>query len=230
MIEQTKQYKRRWLALGFLAFALLVISLDNTVLNLALPAISRDLGATLNGLQWIVDAYTLVFASLLLTVGSIGDRYGRKRLLMVGLSIFGIFSLGAALSRTTGMLIAMRAMMGIGGAAIMPSTLSIITATFRDPRERAQAIAVWAATFSLGTGIGPLVGGWLLTHFEWSSVFYINLPVVVIGVVGGWFFIQESRAEKTTPNRCSRVYPFHGRSVFTGLRDHPGRNRRLDST
>ena len=196
MIEQTKQYKRRWLALGFLAFALLVISLDNTVLNLALPAISRDLGATLNGLQWIVDAYTLVFASLLLTVGSIGDRYGRKRLLMVGLSIFGIFSLGAALSRTTGMLIAMRAMMGIGGAAIMPSTLSIITATFRDPRERAQAIAVWAATFSLGTGIGPLVGGWLLTHFEWSSVFYINLPVVVIGVVGGWFFIQESRAEK----------------------------------
>ena len=196
MIEQTKFYKQRWIALGFLAFSLLVISLDNTVLNLALPAISRDLGATLNGLQWIVDAYTLVFAALLLTMGSIGDRYGRKRLLQVGLIIFGLFSLGAALSQSTGMLIAMRAIMGIGGAIIMPSTLSILTATFRDPRERAQAIALWAATFSLGTGIGPLVGGYLLAHYHWSSVFYINIPVVIIAVFGGYFFIQDSRAEK----------------------------------
>ena len=196
MLEQTAWYKKRWVALGFLALALLVISLDNTVLNLALPSISRDLGATLNGLQWIVDAYTLVFAALLLTVGSIGDRFGRKKVLQAGLLVFGIFSLGAALSRSTGQLIAMRAMMGIGGAAIMPSTLSIITATFLDVKERAQAIAVWAATFALGTGIGPLVGGWLLTHFRWSSVFYINLPVVVIGLVGGYFFIYDSKAEK----------------------------------
>jgi EmrB/QacA subfamily drug resistance transporter len=195
LIEQTKLYKRRWVALFFLAFSLLVIALDNTVLNLALPSISKDLGATLNGLQWIVDAYTLVFAALLLTVGSIGDRYGRKKLLQGGLIVFGIFSLGAALSRSTGTLIAMRALMGIGGATIMPSTLSIITATFRDSKERAQAIAIWAATFSLGMGIGPLVGGWLLTHFEWSSVFYINLPVVVIAVIGGLFFIQNSQAE-----------------------------------
>ena len=195
MIEQTKLYKRRWVALFFLAFSLLVIALDNTVLNLALPSISKDLGATLNGLQWIVDAYTLVFAALLLTVGSIGDRYGRKKLLQGGLIVFGIFSLGAALSRNTGTLIAMRALMGIGGATIMPSTLSIITATFRDSKERAQAIAIWAATFSLGMGIGPLVGGWLLTHFQWSSVFYINLPVVVIAVIGGLFFIQNSQAE-----------------------------------
>ncbi len=196
MIGQTIFYKRRWVALVFLAFSLLVIALDNTVLNLALPSISRDLGATLNGLQWIVDAYTLVFAALLLTMGSIGDRFGRKKVLQGGLLIFGIFSLGAALSKTTETLIAMRALMGIGGATIMPSTLSIITATFRDPKERAQAIAVWAATFSLGTGIGPLVGGWLLVHFRWSSVFYINLPVVVIALIGGYFFIQDSRAEK----------------------------------
>ena len=135
MIEQTPLYKRRWIALGFLAFSLLVISLDNTVLNLALPAISRDLGATLNGLQWIVDAYTLVFAALLLTMGSIGDRFGRKTLLQGGLIVFGIFSLGAALSKSTGMLIAMRALMGIGGATIMPTTLSILTATFRDPKD-----------------------------------------------------------------------------------------------
>ena len=194
-MEQTTWYKRRWIALGFLALSLLVISLDNTVLNLALPSISRDLGATLNGLQWIVDAYTLVFAALLLTVGSIGDRFGRKKVLQAGLVVFGAFSLGAALSGTTGTLIAMRALMGIGGAAIMPSTLSIITATFRDNKERAQAIAVWAATFALGTGIGPLVGGWLLTHFRWSSVFYINLPVVVIALIGGYFFIHDSRAE-----------------------------------
>jgi EmrB/QacA subfamily drug resistance transporter len=195
MIQETTWYKRRWIALGFLALSLLVISLDNTVLNLALPAISRDLGATLNGLQWIVDAYTLVFAALLLTAGSIGDRFGRKRLLQIGLIVFGVFSLGAALAQSTGMLIAMRAMMGIGGAIIMPSTLSILTATFRDPKERAQAIAFWAATFSLGSGVGPLVGGYLLAHYHWSSVFYINLPVVVIAVVGGYFFIHDSKAE-----------------------------------
>jgi EmrB/QacA subfamily drug resistance transporter len=195
VIEQTTLYKRRWVALGFLAFSLLVISLDNTVLNLALPAISRDLGATLNGLQWIVDAYILVFAALLLTMGSIGDRFGRKKVLQGGLIVFGLFSLGAALSQSTGTLITMRALMGIGGATIMPCTLSILTATFRDPKERAQAIAVWAATFSLGMGIGPLVGGWLLAHFHWSSVFYINLPVVVIALFGGYFFIRDSRAE-----------------------------------
>ena len=194
MTEPSIWYRRRWIALGFIALSLLVIALDNTVLNLALPSISRELGATATGLQWIVDAYILVFAGLLLTIGSIGDRYGRKRVLQVGLALFGLFSLGAALSTSTGVLVGMRALMGIGGAAIMPSTLSILTATFRDPRERAQAIAFWAATFALGTGIGPLVGGWLLTHFHWSSVFYINLPVAAAAIVGSYFFIQDSRA------------------------------------
>ena len=203
MTEQNRWYKRRWVALGFLAVSLLVIALDNTVLNLALPTISNDLGATGTGLQWIVDAYVLVFAGLLLTMGSIGDRFGRKRMLQVGLVVFGVFSLGAALSNSTGMLIAMRAMMGIGSAAIMPSTLSILTSTFRDSRERAQAIAFWSATFALGTGIGPLIGGWLLTHFHWSSVFYINLPVVAVGLVGGYFFIQESKA--AVPRRVDAV-------------------------
>jgi EmrB/QacA subfamily drug resistance transporter len=195
MIEQTIWYKRRWIALGFLAVSLLVIALDNTVLNLALPSISKELGATATGLQWIVDAYVLVFAGLLLTMGSVGDRFGRKRILQVGLGMFALFSLGAALSKSTEMLIAMRAMMGIAGASIMPSTLSILTATFRDAKERGQAIAFWSATFALGTGIGPLVGGWLLTHFHWSSVFYINLPVVAIGLTGGYFFIRDSKAD-----------------------------------
>ena len=194
-MEQTRWYKRRWVALGFLSFSLLVIALDNTVLNLAMPTISTKLGSTLSGMQWIVDAYILVFAALLLTMGSIGDRIGRKRTLQAGLIVFGCFSLGAALSRSTGMLIAMRAIMGIGGAMIMPSTLSILTATFRDPKERGQAIALWAAVFALGLGIGPLVGGWLLEHFSWSSVFYINLPIVGVGLIGGYIFIQDSRDE-----------------------------------
>ena len=195
-MDNGKWYPRRWVALGFLAVSLLVIALDNTVLNLALPSISKELGSNGTGLQWIVDAYVLAFAGLLLTMGSLGDRLGRKKFLQGGLVVFACFSLGAALSKSTNMLTAMRAIMGIGGAAIMPSTLSIITATFHDSRERAQAIALWTAVFALGWGIGPLIGGWLLTHFNWSSVFYINLPIVAIGLIGGNFFIRDSKAEK----------------------------------
>jgi EmrB/QacA subfamily drug resistance transporter len=194
-IEQTKWHNRRWIALAFLGFSLLVISLDTTVVNLALPSISNELGSSSSGLQWIVDAYILVFASSLLTLGSIGDRIGRKKTLQIGLIAFGLFSLGGALSTSTGMLVGMRAMMGLAGAAMMPSTLSILTATFREPKERAQAIAMWAAVFALGSGIGPLVGGYLLEHFQWEAVFYINLPIVAIGLIGGYFFIQDSRDE-----------------------------------
>ena len=194
-MEQSDWYKKRWIALIFLNISLLVIALDNTVLNLALPSIAKDLGAYASDLQWIVDVYILVFAGLLLTSGSVGDHIGRKRTLQLGLVIFALFSLGAALSTSTGMLMIMRACMGIGGALIMPSTLSTLTATFRDNKERAQAIAIWAATFGLGVGIGPLIGGWLLSNFGWSSVFYINLPVVAIGLIGGYFFIQDSKAE-----------------------------------
>ena len=195
MQQQDFWYKKRWTAMVFLAVSLLVIALDNTVMNLALPSISKELGADATGLQWIVDAYILIFAGMLLTLGSIGDRFGRKRLLQIGLAVFGLFSLGAALSNSTGMLIGMRALMGIGAAMIMPSTLSIITATFRDSKERGQAIAFWAATFALGTGIGPLIGGWLLNHFNWSSVFYINVPIVIVGLIGGYFFVQNSCAD-----------------------------------
>jgi len=145
-------YKRRWVAARFPALALLVISLDNTVLNLALPSISRDLGATLNGLQWIVDAYTLVFAALAFDCWFHRDRFGRKKVLQAGLLVFGIFSLGAALSRSTGQLIAMRALMGIGGAAIMPSPYPS-SPPHSATQEAHRRFAVWAATFALGTGI-----------------------------------------------------------------------------
>jgi len=194
-IEQTKGYQNRWTALAFMAISLLIISLDNTVLSLALPSIAEGLGASASQLQWIVDAYILAIAGLLLTMGYIGDRLGRKPVLMAGLVIFGAFSLGAALSNSTGMLIGMRAMMGIGAAIIMPATLSILTATFRDPKERAQAIALWAATFALGMGIGPLIGGWLLENFSWHSVFYINIPVIAVGLIGGGYYIENSKTE-----------------------------------
>ena len=190
-----KIYRQRWIGLIFLGVALLIISIDNTVLNVALPSIANQLGASNSGLQWIVDAYTLVFAALLLTSGSIGDRSGRKRALQVGQIVFAVGSLACALATSEGMLIGFRAFLGIGGAIIMPSTLSIITATFKDPKERAQAIAIWAGVFGLGSGIGPIVAGSLLEHFSWSSVFYINLPVVVVGIIGVHFFVGESRDE-----------------------------------
>jgi EmrB/QacA subfamily drug resistance transporter len=196
MFEQSKAYRQRWIALIFMGVALLIISLDNTVLNLALPEISNALGSSTSQLQWIVDAYVLAIAGLLLTVGYLGDRLGRKPALMLGMTVFGLFSLGAALSNSNGMLITMRTLMGIGAATILPATLSILTATFREPRERAQAIAFWAATFSLGTGIGPLIGGELLKHFHWSSVFYINLPVIAVGLIGSYFFIANSKTEQ----------------------------------
>lgn len=190
-----KGQKNRWLGLLFICLSLLIISLDNTILNVALPAISTDLSASQSELQWIVDAYILVFASLLLTMGSIGDRIGRKRVLQFGVVWFGVFSLMAALSNSVEMLVAARALLGLGGAIIMPATLSLVTASFREPRERAQAIALWAAVFGLGGGIGPLVGGYLLEHFEWSAVFVINLPVVAAALVGGYFFLEESKDE-----------------------------------
>lgn len=199
MSKETHQnlpgYSTRWIGLLFIGISLLVISLDNTILNVALPSISNDLGASASDLQWIVDAYVLVFAALLLTMGSFGDKLGRKRALQFGLIMFGIGSLWAALSTSTEMLIAARAFLGIGGATIMPATLSIISATF--PREeRSQAIAIWAAIFGLGVGIGPVVGGLLLEHYEWNAVFFVNLPVVTVALIGGAFFLADSKDER----------------------------------
>ncbi len=187
-------YETRWRGLIFIGISLLVISLDNTILNVALPAISRTLGATISDLQWITDAYILVFAALLLTMGSFSDRIGRKRALQIGLALFGLGSLAAALSNTTAMLIASRAFLGIGGAMIMPSTLSIISATF-PAYERPQAIALWASVFALGVGIGPVMGGLLVQTFSWNAVFLVNLPVVTVAIIGGAIYLGESRDE-----------------------------------
>ncbi len=190
-----KGQTNRWLGLLFICLSLLIISLDNTILNVALPSISTDLGASQSELQWIVDAYILVFASLLLTMGSIGDRIGRKRILQFGVGWFGVFSLVAALSNSVEMLVAARALLGLGGAIIMPATLSLVTSTFPEPKERAQAIALWAAVFGVGSGVGPLLGGYLLERFDWNSMFLVNLPVVAIALIGGHFFLEESKDE-----------------------------------
>ncbi|WP_437762172.1 MFS transporter [Sorangium sp. So ce281] len=187
------QGQRRWLAFLFISVSVLIISFDNTILNVALPSISRALHASAGDLQWIVDAYILVFAALLLTMGAISDRIGRKRMLQIGLILFAIGAGMVTLVDSTRALIGLRACLGVAAAMIMPSTLSIIAATFRDARERAKAIALWAAVFGLGISIGPILGGWLLKHFDWSSTFLVNVPMVVIALVGGHFYIEESR-------------------------------------
>jgi EmrB/QacA subfamily drug resistance transporter len=189
---QERAYDRRWLILIVLQFSLLVIVLDNTVMNVAIPTIVRDLHATNSELQWMVDAYTLVFAGLLLTAGSLGDRFGRRGALQFGLIIFGIGSLAAAFTNTPEQLIATRAFMGIGGAFIMPATLSIITNVFSGP-ERGRAIGVWAATAGLAGVLGPLIGGFLLQNFYWGSIFLVNVPIVLIGLAAGVFIIPTSK-------------------------------------
>jgi EmrB/QacA subfamily drug resistance transporter len=185
-------YPRRWQALAILALSLLVVSVANTSLHVALPTIREDLDASSSQLQWIVDSYLLVFAGLLLAAGSLGDRFGRKRALLAGMSSFGLGSLLASISGSSTELIASRALMGVGAAAIMPTTLSILTNIF-PARERPKAIAIWAAVSGMGIAIGPISGGWLIEHFDWSMIFLVNLPIVALAVIGGWFLIPESR-------------------------------------
>jgi EmrB/QacA subfamily drug resistance transporter len=170
-----------------------MVTLDNTVLNVALPTLVRDLHASTTELQWIVDAYVLVFAGLLPVSGSIADRIGRKKVFCAGLLAFAAGSAWAAFSGSTGMLIAARASMGIGGAMMMPSTLSLVTSIFRQPAERQRAIGLWAGTTGLGIALGPIVGGLLLAHFWWGSVFLINVPIAVVGFVLALWLIPDSR-------------------------------------
>jgi EmrB/QacA subfamily drug resistance transporter len=185
-------YPQRWKALAVLALSLLLISLDNTILNTALPSLRDDLGASASELQWVIDSYILVFAGLLLTAGSLGDRFGRKKALQLGLIVFGVGSVASALADSAGMLTAARALMGVGGALIMPSTLSIVTAIF-PADERPKAIAAWAAVAGVGIIIGPLAGGILLEFFDWSSVFWVNVPIVVAALAAGYRLIPESK-------------------------------------
>ncbi|MFI6565892.1 MFS transporter [Streptomyces sp. NPDC050534] len=185
--------RSRWIALVVLCVSLLIVTLDNTILNVALPTLVKELGATTTQLQWIVDAYALAFAGLMLVAGSSADRFGRRRVFTAGLALFGATSAWAAYSGSVGMLIAARTGMGVGAAMMMPATLSIITDVFRDPGERRRAIGVWAATSGLGIAIGPVAGGLLLEHFWWGSIFWVNIPFAAAGLVCARLLVPESR-------------------------------------
>jgi EmrB/QacA subfamily drug resistance transporter len=190
--EAPPGYARRWWVLATMTVCLLVVIMGNTILNVALPTLQRDLGATQAELQWAVDAYILVFAGLLFSWGVIGDRIGRRRVLVIGLSVFALGSVLASLSSSPGELIAWRAVMGIGGAAVQPTTLAVITNVF-PADERGRAIGVWAGTAGIAVAGGPLAGGLVLAHFWWGAVFLIGVPVALVGIVAVLAVVPESK-------------------------------------
>ncbi len=185
--------RARGAALAVLCVSVLLVNLDNTILNVALPTLVRDLNASAGDLQWIVDAYVMVFAGLLLTAGSVADKVGRKKTFIAGLAVFGAGSAWAAFSGSVAMLITARAAMGIGGALLIPSTLSIISDMYRDPRERQRAISLWAGTTGFAVALGPIAGGLLLAHFWWGSVFLVNVPIAVAGLIAAALLVPDSR-------------------------------------
>jgi EmrB/QacA subfamily drug resistance transporter len=188
--------RRRMLVLAICCSSLFIVGLDNTIVNLALPAIRRDLGSSLSGLQWVIDAYTLVLASLLMLGGSIGDRIGRRRTFQTGLVLFGAGSLLCSIAPTTGWLIAFRALQAVGGSMLNPVAMSIITNVFTERAERAKAIGVWGSVIGLSMALGPLLGGLLVDTVGWRSVFWLNVPVAVAVVVLTARFVPESRAPR----------------------------------
>ena len=183
---------RKWWTLAAVAFGLFMIMLDNTVVNVALPAIEKDLDISISQLEWIVTAYALVFAALLITGGKLADLLGRRRIFVVGLAVFTLSSLACGLAPNAGFLIGARAVQGIGAALMNPATLSIITATF-PPKQRGQAIGIWAGVSALALAIGPLAGGLIVDNIGWNWIFFVNVPVGALGIVVSQFFIDESR-------------------------------------
>jgi EmrB/QacA subfamily drug resistance transporter len=189
----------RWLALGVLCASLLAIVVDNTIVNVALPTLVRELHATDSQLQWVVDAYNLVFAASVLAAGSLSDRFGRKGMLLAGLAVFGVASLAGGLTDDPGQLIATRAVMGIGSAMVFPSTLSLLSNVFTERGERARAIGLWGATTGAAIALGPIVGGWLLERFAWSSVFYALAPIAALAAVLVVWCVPTSRDPAAPP-------------------------------
>ena len=183
---------KKWWTLAAVAFGLFMIMLDNTIVNVALPSIQRSLHMSISSLEWIVTAYALTFAALLITGGKLGDLYGRKRMFIAGLVVFTLASLACGLAPNAGFLIGARAVQGVGAALMNPATLSIITATF-PPKERGQAIGIWAGVSALALAIGPLIGGLIVDNINWHWIFYVNVPVGVVGIIVSRWVIAESR-------------------------------------
>ncbi|MEV8035179.1 MFS transporter [Streptomyces sp. NPDC086182] len=199
LVTEVRKRPGRWLALCVLVLAVLLVAVDATVLGLATPYISEDLKPSGTQLLWIGDVYSFVIAGLLVSMGSLGDRIGRKRLLLVGATAFGLISVLNAYATTPESMILARALLGVAGATLMPATLALIRNIFHDPRERSLAIGIWGATASAGTAVGPVVGGFLLEHFWWGSVFLINLPVMVVLVLVGRKLLPESKSPNPGP-------------------------------
>jgi MFS family permease len=187
-----RPHPQRWAVLGVLCLSVMVVVLDNTVLNVAIPSISTGLGASTADIQWMINAYSLALAGLLLTTGSLSDRFGRKRALLAGLVLFGTGSAVAAYAGSSEALIAARGFMGIGAAVLMPGTLAVLMQLF-DDRERPKAIGIWAAVTSLGFAAGPVIGGALIKHFWWGSVFLINVPVAILAIAAVATLVPESK-------------------------------------
>jgi EmrB/QacA subfamily drug resistance transporter len=189
--------RTRWLGLVFISIAVSLIIVDSTIVNVAIPSIVGDLGITSTQVQWVQESYTLVFAALLLVFGTLADRYGRRRLLLIGVVVFALSSVLAAFAQSGDLLIGARVLQGVGGAMILPTTLSIINATFRG-RDRGIAFAIWGSTIGGMAAVGPLLGGWLTTYFSWRWAFGINVPLGIIIIIGLLVYVKESREEGST--------------------------------
>jgi EmrB/QacA subfamily drug resistance transporter len=201
--ERTRGLQRRWLVLAICCMSLLIVGLDNTIVNVALPSIGRELHTQVAGLQWVVDGYTLVMASLLMLSGSMGDRLGRRRVFEAGLVVFTLASLLCSLAPSLGLLVAFRMLQGVGGSMLNPVAMSIIRNVFTDARERAQAIGMWGATIGISLALGPVVGGALVEGVDWRSVFWINVPIGAVAFALTMRFVPESRAPR--PRRIDPV-------------------------
>lgn len=217
--------RSRWSVLAVLCISLLVVSLDTTILNVAVPDIVRSLHASSSDLEWAIDAYAIVFAGLLLVLGNLGDRVGRKWILIAGIVVFGLGSAASAFSGSPDRLIAARAFMGIGAAAVMPATLSVLTNVYVRPEERSRAIGIWSGTTGLGVAVGPVLGGWLLAHFWWGSVFLVNVPICAAGLLLVLAVVPNSRDERTMrPDVMGAVLSTGGMSVLLwGIIEAPNR-------
>jgi EmrB/QacA subfamily drug resistance transporter len=195
-VQPALSVRRRWTVLAICALSLFLVGLDTTIVNVGLPSIERGLSTGTRSLEWIVDAYTIVFASLLISSGAVADRFGRRRVFQCGLVVFGAASLASALAPSLGILVAARAVQGAGASMLSPVALAIVVSAMPDPRERAQAIGVWASVFGLSMATGPVVGGALIAALGWRSIFWINAPVIAAAVILTALFVPESRAQR----------------------------------
>ena len=195
---QSRDYRMRWWTLAVVSVTVLLATIDETILNVAIPSLQRDLGASASSLQWMVNSYMLVFGGLLLTMGGVGDRFGRARMLRYGLAVFALSSVGAALAQSPAQLIGARAIMGMGGAMMMPATLAIIVNVF-EGKELPKAIAIWAMMAGIGVALGPILGGALLNYFYWGSVFLVAVPIAVIAIVASLYLVPNSRDPESRP-------------------------------